>query len=405
MRLLRTVSTRRLLAGLAGLLIVCVGGSAIALAAVGSGPVPKHRSLAAALHRAMAARSVPGLYATIDFTNNLIGSSNIQGSDPLLNGGPGRLWVGRGRVRLEIQSSSGNDAEVVFNRGSFWAYDPAVNVVYRGGLPSGAKPAMHASAKMDRIPSIAQIQKDLNRLAKRLSLSGARPTDVGGQPAYRVAVSPRTGGGLLGDLKLAWDANHGIPLDFAVYAKHDSTPVLELAASGISYGRQPASVFAIKPPSGARVVKISLPKAALGGRTRANRRHSGKAVSGLKAVSRHLSFALSAPAVLAGRARDSVSLIGAPGHHGAALFYGKGLGGILVIERPASAGGSALPSSTGGAGNGPGLTLPTVHINGAVAQQLPTPLGTVLQFTRRGVSYLVVGSVGPGTADAAARGL
>jgi outer membrane lipoprotein-sorting protein len=405
MRLLRTVSTRRLLAGLAGLLIVCVGGTAIALAAAGNGPVPKHRSLAAAVHRALSARGVRGLYATINFTNNLIGANNVQGSDPLLAGGPGRLWVGQGRVRLEIQSSSSSDAEVVFNRGSFWAYDPAMNVVYRGTLPTGAKSAGRRSAKTDSIPTIAQIQKDLNRLAKRLSVSGAHPTDVGGQPAYRVVVSPKTGGGLLGDLKLAWDANHGIPLDFAVYAKGDMTPVLELAASGISYGRQPASVFNLKPPSGARVVKLSLPKAMPAGRTKAGRKHSGKAITGVKGVRKHLSFALAAPGVLAGRVRHSVSLIGAPGHHGAALFYGKGLGGILVIERPASAGGSALPSTTSGSGNGPGLTLPTVHINGAIAQQLPTPLGTVLQFTRNGVSYLVVGSVDPSTADAAARGL
>jgi len=47
-----------------------------------------------------------------------------------------------------------------------------------------------------------------------------------------------------------------------------------------------------------------------------------------------------------------VSLIGGAGHHGAMLFYGKGLGGIIVIERPASAGGSMLPSSS--SENGPG---------------------------------------------------
>jgi hypothetical protein len=98
-----------------------------------------------------------------------------------------------------------------------------------------------------------------------------------------------------------------------------------------------------------------------------------------------------------------VSLIGGAGHHGAMLFYGKGLGGIIVIERPASAGGSMLPSSS--SENGPGLMLPTASIDGATAQQLPTPLGTVLQFTRQGVSYVLIGSVTATTADRAARGL
>lgn len=404
MRFLRTVSTRRLLAGLAGLLIVCVGGTAIALAAAGNGPVPKRRSLAAAIHHALGGRSVAGLSATVNFTNNLIGSSNIQGTDPLLNGGQGRLWVGKGRVRLEVQSTNG-DAQVVFNRGSFWAYDPAMNVVYRGSLPAGS--AVYKDKKaagQDAIPTIAQIQKDLNRLAGRLAVSRAHATDVGGAPAYRVSVSPKANGGLLGALKLAWDANHGIPLDFAVYAKGNPTPVLELQATGISYGRVPASVFNIKPPSGTRVVKITLPKAVSAGSKRLRTKHAAKQVTGVAAVQKRLSFPLSAPSVLAGQTRQSVSLIGGRGHRGAAITYGKGLGGILVIERPASAGGSTLPSA-GSQGNGPGLTLPTVKIGAVTAEQLPTPLGTVVQFTRGGVTYLVAGSVTSSTADAAARGL
>ena len=44
-----------------------------------------------------------------------------------------------------------------------------------------------------------------------------------------------------------------------------------------------------------------------------------------------------------------------------------------------------------------GASNPTVSINGAKGQELSTPLGTVLTFTRGGVSYTVLGSV-PATA-------
>jgi outer membrane lipoprotein-sorting protein len=413
MRFLRTVSTRRLLAGLTALIIVAVGGSAIAVAAVGNGPVPKKRSLASAVHKALSAKAVNGLSAHITFTNNLIGSTNLQGSDPLLTGAPGRLWIGDGRIRLELQSDSGNDAQVVFNRGAFWVYDPAMNVVYRGKLPALTFKATDKSSgsskqKQDSVPTIAQIQKAIKRLATHLGISGATPTDVGGQPAYRVAVSPKSNGGLIGGLKLAWDANHGVPLDFAVLAKGSSTPVLELKATGISYGPVPASVFTIKPPSGTKVVHVSVPKATGSGSAgKANAKNKKpKEITGVTAVQKHLSFTLAAPATLAGRSRKSVSLVGGSGHHGAMLFYGTGLGGIAVIEQPASDGGSALPSSSNSGGNGgSGLTLPTVNINGVTAQQLPTPLGTMLQFRRGGVSYLVLGSVTADTADAAARAL
>jgi outer membrane lipoprotein-sorting protein len=413
MRFLRTVSTRRLLAGLTALIIVGVGGSAIAVAAAGNGSVPKKRSLASALHRALSAKPVNGLVAHITFTNNLIGSNNIQGSDPLLTGAPGRLWIGDGRIRLELQSASGQDAQVVFNRGAFWVYDPAMNVVYRGKLPASTFKAPKSSSsskqKQDSVPTIAQIQKAIKRVAAHLGISGATPTDVAGQPAYRVAVSPKSNGGLIGDLKLAWDANHGVPLDFAVLAKGNSTPVLELKATGISYRHVPASVFTIKPPAGTKVVHVSVPKTTASGsvaKANAKSKKHAKEITGVAAVQKHLSFTLAAPASLAGRSRQSVSLVGGSSHHGAMLFYGKGLSGIAVIERPASDGSSALPSSSGSGGNGSaGLTLPTANINGVTAQQLPTPLGTVLQFRRGGVSYLVLGSVTADTADAAARAL
>jgi hypothetical protein len=39
------------------------------------------------------------------------------------------------------------------------------------------------------------------------------------------------------------------------------------------------------------------------------------------------------------------------------------------------------------------------------ASELPTALGTVLEFTRAGVDYVVAGFVGPSAVEAVARGL
>ena len=46
-----------------------------------------------------------------------------------------------------------------------------------------------------------------------------------------------------------------------------------------------------------------------------------------------------------------------------------------------------------------------VSIDGASGQELPTSLGTVLQFTRDGVSYLLAGSVTPSTIASVAASL
>src|SRR6185437_2148051 len=135
MKFLRTVSTRRLLALNAGVVVTVGGGTAIALAASSSGPVPPPKPLASAVHDALGASQVKGITARVSFTNHLIDSSSIQGADPILSGATGRLWLAPGKLRLELQSDSGQDAQVVVSNGSFWIYDPASNTAFQGKLP------------------------------------------------------------------------------------------------------------------------------------------------------------------------------------------------------------------------------------------------------------------------------
>jgi outer membrane lipoprotein-sorting protein len=363
-RFLRTVPTRSLLAVIAGLVAAIAGGTAIAIAASGGGPVPRHESLARALRRALTAPAPRGISARVEFANHLIDSSDIQGSDPLLQGGSGRLWLSPSthQLRIELQSDSGDVQALVSGR-SAWLYDPSSNTVYEGTLPAHKLEHRNEGGP----PSPAQIQSDLNRLAKHLNLSGAAPSDVAGQPAYTVRVSPKRNGGLLGGAELAWDAVRGVPLRFAIYARGDNSPVLELKVTDVSYGSVPASDFAIAPPSDAKVVRVSSPAS-----------HARRERTSFQAV---------APKALAGLQRESVRTFG----RGAFVSYGHTL---VVLEQ--SGGSRARPAH---------LSLPTISVNGATAQKLDTPLGTMIRFTRGGISYTVLGSVPPATAVAAARGL
>ncbi len=406
MKYLRTVPTRRLLALVAASLVIVAGGTAIAVAASGTGPVPPAEPLAQAIHQGLAAPPVTGITARITFTNHLIDSSSIQGSDPILTGASGRLWLDpvNHRLRLELQSDNG-DAQVVVDNGTFWVYDPTANTVYRGKLPAGAGKA--ATKPQHALPTVASIQSDLNQLMAHANLSRAIPGDVAGQAAYTVRISPKHDGGLLGAGELAWDATHGVPLRFAIYAQGSSTPVLELKATDVSFGSVASSDFAVSPPTGTKVVNVSVP-AGTGAETartraarRANRLHKRAEVSGVAAVASHLHFTLVAPGTLVGLPRQSVRLLDWGGSPAALVTYGQNLGGIAVIEQPA--GSASAPSQAGGGHRG--LNLPTVSINGATGQELDTALGTVLRFTRDGVAYTVIGSVPAAAADAAARGL
>jgi outer membrane lipoprotein-sorting protein len=400
MRFLRTAPTGRLLAVIATVVVVIAAGTAIAMAAAGGGPVPARKPLAQALHQALSAPSVKGISADISFSDNLIDSSDFTGqsTDPLLQGATGRLWIADdGRMRLELQSDDG-DAQVVVDHNSFWVSDPTQNVVYEGTLPA-RHDAGATSETTHGIPSVGRIQSLLTRLMRRFDVSGAQPTDVAGRAAYRVSISPKHDGGLLGSAQIAWDAANGVPLQLGIYARGNPTPVIELKATHISYGAVAASDLDVSPPAGAKVVKLASPRAP---KPAAQTTH-GSRVQGNAAVAAKVPFALDAPRSLVGLPLRATRLISVGGAPAAMLAYGEHLGGMIVLESKSDAG--SHDAGAGGATTAGGLSLPTVTIGGATGTELSTPLGTVIHFTRGGVDYTVLGSVPATAAEMAARGL
>jgi outer membrane lipoprotein-sorting protein len=399
MKFLRRISTRRLLALCAGVITAGIATAALALATTGGGPTPPPKPLPQAIHDALAAPPVQGISARIQFTNDLIASSSVQGSDPLLTGGSGRLWASPdGKLRLELQSDGGTgDSQVVIDGRRFLVYSGDTSTAYRGRVPGDAAKS-HPSGH-ERIPSIARIRGDLTRLARHLAVGGGSPTDVAGRPAYTVRVSPKQHGGLIGGAELAWDALHGTPLRAALYARGNSSPVLELRVTDISFGPVSDSVFAITPPPGTKVTDVSPASGPAHGEHHA-------AVTGLPAVRKRIAFKVAAPRSVGRMARSGVRLIHSGesnGSNGALVTYGRGLDGVAVLELPSS---QRQPNGQAAAsGSSSELNLPSISIDGVSGTELETALGTVVHFKGGGVEYTVAGSVPPAVAEDAARGL
>jgi outer membrane lipoprotein-sorting protein len=392
---LRRISTRRLLSICALALVLVIGGTAVALATSGGGPKPPAKPLANAVHDALEAPSVPGISADVHFTNNLIDASSLEGKDPLLAGATGRLWAspsGGGKLRLELQAEEGgNDSQVLVEGRHFQVYDGTSETVYEGTLPDEKGEAGEEGE--GAIPSVAKIQNEIDKAGKHVELSGAIPSDVAGKATYTVQAAPSHDGGLLGRVEVAWDAANGIPLRAAVYSSESSSPVLELEATGVSFEAVPDSTFEISPPAEAKVVNLA-PEEAKGPNG-----DPTKAV-GSAAVAAAVDFPLAAPGSLAGLPQAEVSAIEVDGHTAALVTYGKGLGGIAVIESKSEPGAEGEASGEGGE-----LGLPKVAIGDVKGEELDTALGSALRFSREGVDYIVVGSVPPAAVEAAARGL
>jgi outer membrane lipoprotein-sorting protein len=393
---LRRISTRRLLAICAITVAAAIGVAAAATAMTGGGPKPPPKPLANAVQDALKAPDLPGISARIEFTNHLVDASSIQGTDPLLAGATGRLWAspdGGGKLRLELQSEGGGggDTQVLVSENHFQIYDGSSETVYRGTLPE--EDGKDSGSQEHGVPALGQIEAKIGEVEEHAELSGATPSDVAGQPTYTLHVAPKHDGGLLGGAEVAWDANHGTPLRAAIYSSASSSPVLQLEATDVSFEAVPASTFEISPPAGAKVVDLN-PSAETAGE-----HPQPTSKTGAEAVQKGLDFTLVAPDSLAGLPQGEVRSIEIDGKTAALATYGKGLGGIAVLES------ASEPGAEPGSSDEGGLSLPKVSINGATGEELDTALGTVLRFSRGGVDYVVIGSVPPAAAEAAARAL
>src|SRR5207302_9836882 len=105
--------------------------------------------------------------------------------------------------------------------------------VYHAKLPAHQQQSESANSAP---PSVTEIADFLTKVGQHADVSGARPANVAGQPAYSVSVSPKHDGGLLGSAELAWDAARGVPLRIGIYAQGSSSPVLQLEATHLSSG-------------------------------------------------------------------------------------------------------------------------------------------------------------------------
>lgn len=392
---IRQASTRTIAAVSAGLVALLVAGAVVAVGANGGGQKPPSRPLAQAVASSLDGPAIEGVSARVKFTNSMLGAVGTpEGGDPLVGGGTGRLWASKdGDVRIELQSEgSGGDLQLVARGEDLWLYHPASNTVYQARMPAEDK-AKDGGEKWP--PGVAAVERAIRGLTGEATVSGAIPDNIAGRPAYSTRIQPRKKGGLVGGADVSWDAANGAPLRLGIFPRGTTEPVLSLEATSVEFGPVDSAVFDVAPPAGARTVDLSVD----GGGRKAS---WPRPVKGLEAARGAVGFPLAAPAELAGQRRTGAMAFGRPGSRSAVVRYGEGLGSITVIQAPVKPGSEATSGRRGGRD---GLTVPTAKIGSVTGTAIGTPLGSVVSFSRDGVSYTVFGSVTAADALAAARGL
>ena len=313
--------------------------------------------------------ALPSTVGTVSLPSMLAGSHTIS------------VWYADpAHFRLAMPQSM-NESDVIRNGSNLWLWGSSANLVTHLALPAGAK-----TSPVPSLPLTPQQAADqaLAKAGRATTLRVDNNVMVAGQAAYQLVLAPKSSRSLIGQVRVAIDARHHVPLRVQVFAKGVASPAFQIGFTSVSFGKQAAANFAFRPPAGAAVVQgnTGSPGNALGAVPGSEvAKGSGMIGNGWLAVADLPESALSS---LTGAAPSARSAGSAPG---------------LFGNSSASAG--PAPGGSGMAGLGIGtdviftaLLQSARHVSGSwgSGRLLRTPLVSVL-VTRSG--RVLIGAVTP----------
>jgi outer membrane lipoprotein-sorting protein len=245
----------------AGVLVVAGGllaGSVIPAAQ--AAPLLPSRTPVQLLAALAAKTSAPPLTGTVVETASLGLPALPSTGDPaslssLLTGSHTiRVWYSDpAHYRIAVPKSM-SESDVIRNGSSAWLWDSMANTVTHVVLPSDA-----AVPPLPSTPLTPQqaTEQALARLGPTTAVSVDRNVTVAGEAAYQLVLAPKSSSSLVGQVRIAIDAQHNVPLRVQVFAKSATSPAIQVAFTSVSFARPSTGNFAFSPPAGATVTQES----------------------------------------------------------------------------------------------------------------------------------------------------
>jgi outer membrane lipoprotein-sorting protein len=249
----------------AGVLAVVAAVTAGALATTAqASPVLPHRTPAQLLAAVAGTKSMPALTGTIDETA-VLGLPQLPGTnDPtsvasLLTGSHAmRIWYANpGHVRIALPGTL-SETDMIRNGGTAWQWQSSTNSVERLLLPKQMPTAKQLGPPMPALTPQQAANQAIKAVGPTTWLSVQSNVVVAGQPAYQLVLKPKSSRSLIGQVRIAVDAAHNVPLRVQLFARHATSPAFQVGFTSISFVRPAASNFQFTPPPGAKVSTVRI---------------------------------------------------------------------------------------------------------------------------------------------------
>ncbi|MFJ6440772.1 outer membrane lipoprotein carrier protein LolA [Streptomyces sp. NPDC091649] len=163
------------------------------------------------------------------------------------------------RQKLSILGEA-SEYSVIHNQGEVWAYDSTSDEVYHAEAPEG-RDGGDRTGKAPEIPEGAPAtpkdfaEQALAAAGDTTSVTVGGTARVAGRDAYQLVIKPKQSGSTIGSVRIAVDAENGVPLKFTLSAASGGKAVVDAGFTKVDFSKPAASTFAFTPPKGAKVTE------------------------------------------------------------------------------------------------------------------------------------------------------
>lgn len=153
-----------------------------------------------------------------------------------------------------------SEYSVIHNGDEVWAYDSASNTAYHSQLPedrgeraSGDVASELPSEVANTTPQEAA-SKALDAVRDSTSVSVDGTSKVAGRDAYRLVIKPEQKSSTVGAVRIAVDADNGVPLKFTL-SPRSGGPAIDVSYRSVDFGKPKAGTFDFTPAKGTKVTE------------------------------------------------------------------------------------------------------------------------------------------------------